>query len=103
MERNGKALCIVDDRVNHARRQRLRWIDRNAVARVNTGALDVLHDARDDNIHTIGDGIDLDLRSLHIAIDEDRMIRRHLDRAAHVVAQLLLVVDNLHRTPPEDV
>ena len=103
MQGNGKTLRIVDDRVDHACRQRLRRIDRDTVARVDAGALDVLHDARNHNIHTIGNGINLDLGALHIAIHEHGMIRRHLDGTAHIVAQLILIVDDLHRTAAEDI
>ena len=100
---DGKALRIVDDRVDHARRQRLRRIDCDTVARVNAGALDVLHDARNHDIHTVGDGIDLDLGALHIAIHEHGMIRCHLDGTAHIVAQFFLIVDDLHRTAAEHI
>ena len=103
MQREREALRVVDNRVDDLRGERLRRVDGDGVTRVDTGALDMLHDARDDDIDAIGDAIDLDFRALHVAVDENRVVRRDLDGAAHVVAQLRLVVDDLHRAAAEDV
>ena len=63
----------------------------------------MLHDARNHDIHTVGDRIDLDLGALHIAIHEHGMIRCHLDGTAHIVAQFFLIVDDLHRTSAKHI
>lgn len=58
-------------------------VDRDRVARVDTGALDVLHDAGDQDVVPVADGVDLDLTAGEVFVDEDR-------------AGLLLAQDDLH-------
>ena len=103
MEVQCQSLRIVDDGVKHTCGKRLRRIDGDTVTRMDAGALDMLHDARDDNRHAVAYTVNFDFRSLHIAIDEHGMIGRDLDRAVQVVAQLLFLVDDLHRPAAEDI
>ena len=70
---------------------------------MDAGALDMLHDSRDHHIDAIGDAIDLDLSTLHVTVNQYRMIRRDLYRTAHVVAQLVFVIDDFHRTAAQYV
>ena len=63
---------------------------------MDTGTLYVFHNAGNQHIHTIGDGIYLHFRALHIAVNQYRMVRGNFYCPAHVVAQFCLVVDNLH-------
>ena len=103
VERDGKPLRIVDDGIDDTGGKRLRRIDSDAVARVNPRALDVFHDAGNNDVDAVGNRIDFHLRPLHVAIHEDGVIRRDLYRALHVVAQLVLIVDNLHRAAAEHI
>ena len=50
--------------------------DRVRVARVDAGLLDVLHDARDDDVLAVAEGVDVQLVGvLEEAVDEDRAVR----------------------------
>ena len=98
-----QSLRIVDDGVKNTCGKRLRRINGDTVTRMDAGALDMLHDARDDNRHAVAYTVNFDFRALHIAIDEHGMIGRDLDRTVQVVAQLLFLVDDLHRPAAEDI
>src|SRR5207245_1941117 len=74
------------------------------VARVHPGLLDVLHDPTDDHPLAVGDRIDVDLdRVLEELVDEYRVLRRHAHRLGHVLAKVLIVVDDAHRASTEHV
>ena len=65
--------------------------------------LDVFHDRADDRCLSIGNAIDVDFDCvLEKAIDQRRPIRRDLDRARHVTAQVFLVINQLHRAATEN-
>ena len=49
-------------------------VDRDGVAGVNTGALYVLHDARDEDVLAVADGVDFNLGATEVLIDEHRVI-----------------------------
>ena len=83
--------------------ERGRGDDAGAVAGVDAGLLDVLHDGADDGGLAVGDAIDIDLGGvLEETVDEDGALRAGLDGVAHVVAQLVVVVDDLHGASAED-
>ena len=59
-----------------------------AVAGVHAGALDVLHDAGDDDRLAVADRVDVELdRVLEELVDQHRTSRPDLDGAVHVAAQ----------------
>ena len=59
--------------------------------------LNVLHHAADDRVGSIAQTIHIDLRRiLEKAIDQHRPVGAGLDRVAHVTAQILRRVNNLH-------
>ena len=94
---------VVDDRIDDLRRKRARRIDGDTVAGVNAGAFDVLHDTGDYDVRPVGNRVHLDFGAFHVAVDQHRVIGRDFDRPAHVVAQLVLAVDDLHRTAAQDI
>ena len=63
--------------------------DARAVAGVNAGLLDVLHDAADDDgAGRVGDRVDVELeRVLEELVDQHRMLRRRVDRVGHVAVE----------------
>ncbi len=74
------------------------------VAGVDAGLLDVLHDAADHDPLAVGHRVDVDLeRVLQELVDEDRMLGGDDDRLAHVVVEVLLVVDEAHGAAAQDV
>ena len=99
----GESLRIIDDGIDNLGGKCLWRIDGDGISRMDARTFYVFHNTRDDNIDTVGDAINFDLSSFHIAIDEYRMVWRHFDGTAHVVAQFCFVIDNLHRTAAEDI
>jgi hypothetical protein len=68
------------------------------------GLLDVLHDPADQVGVAIADGVDIDLdRVFEELVDQHRLAVADLHGLVHVVRQLRLVVDDLHRAPTEHV
>ena len=97
------ALVALAISVEHGARERKGRHDAGAVAAVNAGFFDVFHDRADDRDLAVGDAIDVHLdRILEKAIDQDRAARADLDRAPHVAAQILRVIDQLHRASAEN-
>ena len=50
--------------------------DRDAVAGVDPGPLDVLHDPGDQHVLAVADGVNLDLAALEVLVDQDRAAGR---------------------------
>ena len=98
MEPHGQTLGIVNDGVDNLGRKSLRRIYSNRVAGMNTGTLNVLHDTRNHHINAVRDGVNLHLCTLHVAVNQHRMLRRNLHGTAHVVTQLIFIVNNFHGT-----
>src|SRR6202035_6173294 len=79
------------------------------VAAVDTGALHMLHESRDDHRVAVADRIDVDLGAEEVSIDEHRAAavrtlggeRRH--RGLEISLQLATTVHDLHRPPAEHV
>ncbi len=69
------------------------------------GLLDVLHDAADDHgAGRVGDGVDVELeRVLEELVDQDRVLRRGVDRLRHVAIERRHVVDDRHAAAAEHV
>ncbi len=71
---------------------------------MDTGLLDVLHDAADDDFLAVADRIDVDLdREVEESIEQDRAVVRDADGAIDVVPQLVFAVHDLHRAAAEHV
>ena len=54
------------------------WIEGDTVAGVHAGALDVLHDARDQHVVAVADGVHLDLRAFQVLVNQQRLLARDL-------------------------
>ena len=80
----------------------LRRIHRVAVARVDPGALDVLHDPGDERVAAVAHGVDLHLLAAQVLVDENPAGSR-LERRVEVALEILGAVRDLHAPPAEHV
>ena len=105
LQRARDAPRVVADRAEVPLRDHERRHDAGAVARVDAGLLDVLHDAADDDrARRVGDRIDVELEGvLEEAVDEHRPIVRHVDRARHVPIERARVEHDRHAAAAEHV
>ena len=71
---------------------------------MDAGLLDVLHDARDDDVLAVAERVHVELVGvLEEAVDEDRAVRERRKRLPEHEAERVLVVRDAHRAPAEDV
>src|SRR4051812_11395006 len=71
---------------------------------MDTGLLDVLHDAGDIDGLVVGDAVDINLDSIvQVAVDEHWVVAGYAHRFAHVAVQAGAVIDDFHRPPTEHV
>ena len=70
---------------------------------MDPGALDVLHDAGDEDLLAVADGVDLDLHPFEILVDEDGTAGRGIDGGGDIADKLRGVVHYLHGPSAEDV
>ena len=83
--------------------ERGRGDDAGAVAAVDAGLLDVLHDGADDGGVAVGDAVDIDFGGVvEEAVDEHGALGRGGNGVAHVVAEFVVGVDDLHGAAAED-
>src|ERR1039457_2390293 len=92
----------------HALEQRLgnvdRWQHAGRVAGVDAGFLDVLHDAADYDVLSIGERVHIDFnRVFQKFIDEDGAVLRILDGLLHILHDRVVVVEVNHGSPSEDI
>ena len=74
------------------------------VTRVNSGLLDMLHDAAEIQVNTVVEGIDIDFDGIvEESIDKYRMFWRSLGSAIDVIAQHGFVVDDFHPAAAKNV
>ncbi len=78
-------------------------VNGHGVARVYAGAFDVLHDAGDERLRAVADGVDLGLDAVQVFIDEDGFAGGDRCRFADVTYEVARVLHDLHRAPPEHV
>src|SRR5690606_16992745 len=111
-----KCFGVLADLVQYGWRQGSGGNHAGAIATVDTGFFDVLHDTGD-NAHAAGfltgigafrreiaDGIDVNFNgAIQEFIDENRMLRRHVSSNLHEASDLVVVVDDLHGPATEDV
>ena len=97
MELAGKAAGVIHYGVDLGLGQMLCRVDTDRVAGVDTGTVHLLHDAGDEEVLAIADGIDLTLGTHDILIQQDRMIHVHmLGDNAHVLDDIGLGVGHDH-------
>ena len=71
---------------------------------MDAGLLDVLHHARDDDLFTVAQRIDITLDGVaQVLVDQHRRITRHLHCSRDVVIQLRHAVDDLHRAAAQHI
>ncbi len=64
---------------------------------MDAGFLDVLHDAADDRVFAVGQGVDVDFEGVFQEfVDEDGAVVRVLDGFAHVAGNGFVVVGDDH-------
>ncbi len=74
------------------------------VARVHAGLFDVFHDAGDEDVVTIGQGVGVDFDGRRqVLVDQDRAVAGHLDGFTDVARQLFVVADDLHGAATQHV
>ena len=71
-------------------------INRNTVARMDTGSLDMFHDTRNQNILSITDCIDFDFFSLKILINQNRVFLCNSIDDSDILFHVFIVDCNLH-------
>ena len=98
MKAYSQTLGIVDNGINNLGGQGLWWIYSNRVTRMYAGSLYMLHNTRNNHVNAIGNSIYLYLSTLHIAVYQNRMIWSYLYSSAHVISQLVLIVNDFHST-----
>ena len=71
---------------------------------MNAGLLDVLHDAPDQNILAIANGIHVNFGGvIEKAVQQNRRVIRNLDRVAHVPAQFGFAMHDIHGAPAQHI
>ena len=71
---------------------------------MDTGFLDMLHDAADKDVISVAQRIDINLDGIvKEAVDENRVISRNDDSVAHVALEIGFIMHNFHRPATEDV
>ena len=66
-------------------------------------AFDVLHDARDQGLLAVADGIDFRLDPFEVFVYEDRLAGGDFDSIGHVADEVAGILDDLHGAASEDV
>jgi hypothetical protein len=98
----GELLRGVADAVLHRWREAEGRDDAGAVAGVDAGLFDVLHDGADDGRFAVADAIDIDLGGVfEEAVHEHGAVGRGLDGVLHVVGEFGVAIDDLHGAATE--
>ena len=97
MQLAGKAAGIVHHGVDLVLRQVLCRVDTDGVAGVHAGALHLLHDAGDQEVFAVADGVHLALGTHDVLIQQHRVIHVNvLGDNTHVLDDIRLVVGHDH-------
>ena len=99
----GDARRVVDDLVDHFLVEVLRRIDGDGVARMDAGPFDLFHNAGDEDVRAVGNGVDFDFAARHVFVDEDRMVRRGDNGFAQVPFQFFFIIYDFHGPAAENV
>ena len=71
---------------------------------MDAGFLDVLHDAGDMDLGAVRQRVDVDLDGIgQVAVEQNRVLARHVDGVADVALEMVHVADDLHRPAAENV
>ena len=91
-----KASCVLCDLRLRALCQALRRVNGDTVSGMDSRALDVLHDTRDQDIGSVAHRIYLDLLALQIFVYKDRMILRDPVDDADELINVIVIDSDLH-------
>ncbi len=104
VEFQGHLAHLVTNLVLNMLRQRVGRKRAGRVTGVDTGLLDVLHDAADDDVSTVADRVDIHFDgAVEEVIQQYRAVVGHLDRFTHIALEFLFLVDDLHRPAAQHV
>ena len=78
-------------------------VDGNGVAGVDTGALDMLHDAGDQHVGAVGDDVHLQLLAHEVLVHQDGVFNLAGEDDLHVGAHILVIVGDDHVLAADDV
>ena len=70
---------------------------------MDTGPLDMLHNAGNKDILAVVDGIDLDLTALNILIDKNRILNTLREDYLHVLVDVIVVESDDHILSAENI
>ena len=93
--------------IYHALNERTREvpcrIHRDGIAGVYARALDMLHDAGDQDLLSVADGVHLDLGTHQVLVDQNRVVDSLLQDDAHVFAHVVIRKRDDHILPAQHV
>src|SRR5207302_11479419 len=87
---------VLHDDVPQINGQRLCWVQRDAIARVHAGTLDVFHNPGDQHVATVADGVDLDLGTFEVLVYQQWLLARDLLRDGRELLQFRGVATDFH-------
>ena len=95
--------CVVFDLINNGIAQMLCRIDGNTITAVDTGSLNMFHDARNQDIFAVADTIHFDFLTHQILIDQDRMFLNCLIDNIHKFDNIAVINCNLHTLSAKNI
>lgn len=66
-------------------------------------ALEMLHDARDEDVVAVADGVDFDLAAHHVLVDQNRVLDLVAGDDLHELAHVGFLVGDFHALTAENV
>ena len=94
---------VIDDGILDLLADREGGIDRDRVAGMDTGALNMLHDTRDKYILAVADRINLKLDTHEIFVDQDRVFDIVGENDRHLLSDVIVCEGNNHVLTAEHV
>ena len=103
VQREREPSCVVDDALDQRAVEIPRRIYGDRVAGVHARALDMLHDAGNQDVFAVANGVHLDFGPHEILVHEHRLVDCVAQDDRHVFANVLLAERNVHVLPAEHV
>src|SRR5579885_731307 len=94
---------IVNDCADFSIGKPTRRIDGHAVAGMHASAFNVFHDAGNEYLVTVADGINLDFCAFEVSVYQNRMFPVVRDSMRDVAFQFVGRANYLHRSPAQDI
>ena len=99
----GQPSRVLGDLCLRPFRQALRRIDRDTVSGVDARTLDMLHDARNQDVCAVAYRVDLDLLALQVLVHQDRVILRDPVDDADELVDIIVIDGDLHALAAQHV